>query len=272
MAKARERRFGYDAIAAQYDRARPGYPAALFTEIINYAQLGEGGRIFEIGGGSGQATLPLARRGYAIDCVELGEAMAALARERLSAYPAVSVQHADFDSMTLPKQRYDLALSATAFHWLDPDTRFQRVHSLLKPGAALALFWHLPVLTARSREYFEALQAIYQRVVPALARDFTRPPAPEQAQTDYEQLIPASKLFQDLAIHKYYVATAYDAAGYCDLLGTFSDHRALPATPRRRLLHAVATVIENDFANSILRETVALLYLARRRAHTALPV
>lgn len=268
----RTRRFGYDAIAAQYDRARPGYPADVFAELFAYAQLGEGGRIFEIGSGSGQATLPLARQGYAIDCVELGADMAALARERLSAFPEVSVQHADFDTMTLPKQRYDLALSATAFHWLDANTRFERVYSLLKPGAALALFWHLPVLTARSREYFEALQAIYQRVAPALARDFARPPPPEQAQTDYEQLILASALFQDLAIHKYYVATAYDAAGYCDLLGTFSDHRALPATSRRRLLREIAKIIENDFANSILRETVVLLYLARRRAHTALPV
>ena len=56
----------------------------ILAELIRReAQLPEGARILEIGCGTGQATLPLARRGYSILCVELGEGLAAAARRIL---------------------------------------------------------------------------------------------------------------------------------------------------------------------------------------------
>ncbi len=264
MSHASDGRLIYDAIAAQYDRARPGYPAALFDDIINYAQLGANARILEIGCGAGQATLPLAGRGYRIDCIELGARLAAVAGRNLRAYPNVTIQQADFDAMPLPQARYDLVLSATAFHWLDPATRFRRARDLLKPRGALALFWHRPLVTDASRASVDALQTVYSTVAPELARDFAPPPQPDAVVTDYHHLITDSGFFGDLQIKKHTMATVYDAEGYVDLLGTFSDHRALGAKIRRRLLDEIAEVIERDFSGRILRETVALLYLARR--------
>ena len=81
----------HDQVAQLYDRARPGYPAALFDDIIYYAALPAGARILEVGCGTGQATLPLAQRGYAIDCLEPGAQMAAIARANLANFPNVTV-------------------------------------------------------------------------------------------------------------------------------------------------------------------------------------
>ena len=53
--------------------------------------------ILEIGPGSGKATLPLARRGYRITCVELGTELAAEATKNLAEFPRVSVVNADFE-------------------------------------------------------------------------------------------------------------------------------------------------------------------------------
>ena len=264
MSDKQFRRNSYDGIADLYDSARPTYPEALFDDIASYARLHEDARILEVGCGTGQATTPMARRGYAIDAVELGAQLAAITRDKLSAFPKVSVICADFETLSLPGETYDLLLSATAFHWIDPAIRFQKARDLLKPSGALALFWHRPALTDLGRPYLEPLQQVYERIAPELARDFSPPPRPEDVRTEYQELITADGLFGDLAIRKHYVNKEYSAADYASLLGTFSDHRSLEAGKRERLLAGIETLINKKFGGKIIRETVALLYLARR--------
>src|SRR5919109_1585311 len=82
--------------AELYDRARPGYPAALFDDLAALAAVGPGCRVLEIGCGTGQATLPLAERGCAITCVELGASLAGVARRKLARFPSVRVEVAAF--------------------------------------------------------------------------------------------------------------------------------------------------------------------------------
>ena len=255
----------HNQVAQRYDRARPGYPAALFDDIIAYAALAADARILEVGCGTGQATLPLARRGYAIDCLEPGAQMAAIASANLAHFPAVTVHRTNFESFSHPPASYDLLLSATAFHWVDPKIRFRKAHDLLKSGAALALFWHRPVQTQASRGFTGAVQHIYKTVAPELTGDYSPPPPPAQVTTEYEDLIPASGYFAELEIRKHYVATTYSANAYVDLLATFSDHQKLDASKRQRLHAEIEMLIADQFEGSVVRETVALLYLARRK-------
>ena len=267
MSENNARRRSYDQIAQLYDRARPGYPEALFDDIVTYADLKGDARILEIGCGAGQATLPLAQRGYALDCIELGEQLAKVARDKLSTFPKVRVIQADFDTVNLDPARYDLVLSATAFHWLYPATRFSKTHRLLKARGTLALFWHRPVVTDISSDFVDAVQTVYQDLAPELTRRYRPPPHPDDVTTEYAELIPASGLFDELSIRKHYTATPYRASAYIDLLGTFSDHRALEPDKRRRLFRAIDNLIQSEFAGEIMRETVALLYLAQSRPH-----
>jgi len=264
MSKSPRRPLVHDQVAPLYDKARPSYPAALFDDIVSYGPLPEQARLLEIGCGTGQATLPLAERGYAIDCVEPGARMAAIARAKLAGFPAVSVICADFERFSGRPASYDLLFSATAFHWVDPTIRFQKAHDLLKMGGALALFWHRPTQTGVSRDFEDALQAVYRRVAPELARGYKPAPRPDQVTTEYEALIPASGYFADLALRKHTVATEYSAGAYADLLGTFSDHRSLAPAKRTQLLSEIKHLINAKFAGTVVRETVALLYLARR--------
>ena len=255
----------HDQVAQRYDRARPGYPAALFDDIIAYAGLAANARILEVGCGTGQATLPLARRGFALDCIEPGAQMIAIARANLADFPAVTLTCADFERFRAAPASYDLLLSATAFHWIDPEVRFRKAHELLKPGGTLALFWHRPVQTEASGEYVAAVQPVYMRIAPELTDGYEVPPAPDQATTEFEALIPASGCFTDLEIRKHYAVTTYSAGEYVSLLATFSDHQLLESSRRHRLLSAIETLIAAEFAGTVVRETVALLYLARRK-------
>src|SRR6187549_3838365 len=83
-------RVTFDEDAERYDRARPGYPTAVFDDLLALAGLGPGARVLEIGCGTGQATVPLAERGCEVVAVELGAQMAAVARSNLARFPAAT--------------------------------------------------------------------------------------------------------------------------------------------------------------------------------------
>ena len=179
--------------------------------------------------------------------------------------PNVKVNCVSFEAFSCQPATYDLLLSATAFHWIDPRIRFQKAHELLKASGALAVFWHRPVQTETSRHIFRAVQQIYRAVAPELTSDYVAPPPPAEVATEYEALIPGSGYFDDLEIRRHYVATKYAARAYIELLGTFSDHQTLNESKRQRLFSDIESLINDAFAGTVIRETVALLYLARRR-------
>lgn len=82
----------FEEDAELYDRARPAHPEPLFGELLRVAGLERGSRALEIGAGAGRATVPLARRGLRLTCVEPGANMAAVARRSLSGFPTTHVE------------------------------------------------------------------------------------------------------------------------------------------------------------------------------------
>jgi SAM-dependent methyltransferase len=162
MAGERNRlRTTFDEAASLYDEVRPGYPGDLFDDVVSLSGIPSGGRILEIGCGTGQATLPFARRGYRILCIELGENMAAVARRNLEGYPHAEVRAGAFEESSLQEGSFDLAISATAFHWLDPAIAYPKAAATLRDGGSLALFWNVHVHSDPSEEFFEAAQRGY---------------------------------------------------------------------------------------------------------------
>ena len=57
----------FDQAALDYDEVRPGYPEELIEDVISISAIPKDGRILEIGCGTGQATIPFAKRGYSIN-------------------------------------------------------------------------------------------------------------------------------------------------------------------------------------------------------------
>src|ERR1700753_3346741 len=94
----RERlRRAFDEVADACQAARPEYPAALYEDLLAVTALPPGDRILDIGCAPGKATLPLARRGFALTCIELGADLARAARANLAGYD-VSVIEGAFES------------------------------------------------------------------------------------------------------------------------------------------------------------------------------
>src|SRR5689334_23193971 len=144
----------FDQEAELYDKARPGYPETLFDDVVALSGIPQEGRILEIGCGTGQATVPMARRGYHLLCIELGANLTAVARRNVCVYPQVQVQTLAFEDWAIEEGAFDLAMSATAFHWIDPAISYKKTAQALKPSGAIALFWHVHIQSEASQGFF----------------------------------------------------------------------------------------------------------------------
>lgn len=225
--------FGEDA--ELYDRVRPTYPRALFDELAGL--VGERPRVLEIGPGTGQATAAMVERGWSVTAVELGPELAGVLRRRL---PAVDVIVADFDTWELPAPAFDLVISATAFHWLDPATRVRRCVEVLRPGGALAVVSTHHV-AGGSEQFFVDVQDCYERFTDDPAKAGL--PAVDDVPEDSAGLEP-SGLFGSVESRSYVRDLDYSTAEYLELLSSYSGHRALTIERRDGLYDCVSALID----------------------------
>jgi ubiquinone/menaquinone biosynthesis C-methylase UbiE len=137
-ARRRHRRALFDGVADRYRASRRGYPPESVQFIIDTAQLGPGSAVLEVGCGTGQLTGQLAAHGLALTAIDIGASMITAARQHLSGSP-VSFQVVSFEELDAPDASFDLIISATAFHWLDPEVKFAKPARLLTAGGWLAL-------------------------------------------------------------------------------------------------------------------------------------
>jgi SAM-dependent methyltransferase len=143
----------FDDVASLYDATRPGYPEEIVGTVCATAGLrsvpsgsgaagsgaaGTGGAsVLEIGCGTGQLTRQLSGRGFNLTAIDLGAAMVAAARRNVTD-PMVTFQACSFEEFA-GSGPFDLVVSATAFHWVDPVVAWAKTARLLRPGGWLAL-------------------------------------------------------------------------------------------------------------------------------------
>jgi SAM-dependent methyltransferase len=253
----------FDEVALLYDRARPSYPPELFDDVVALSGIPDGGRILEVGCGTGIATEPFARRGYRIDAVELGANLAAVAEEKFAAYPGVSINVGDFEQMPISDSSYDLAISAQAFHWIDPEVGYPKLARALVQGGSIALWWHVDVRTT-DEGFLTAVQPIYDREMHGGEHRPFVLPRPEEAPVRYKDQIDRTGLFGEVTIRTYQWDGDYTAVEYIDLLRTFSDHIAMEPAARDRFFQGIADLIDGDYGGRITKERLTVLCLARR--------
>jgi len=136
--KRRHQRTLFDSVAQLYEASRLGYPSTIVELAVATAGLGAGGAVLEVGCGTGQLTERLACFGFRLTAIDLGPSMISAARRRLDG-SAVSFEVASFEDFAAPEASFELIISGTAFHWVDPEVRFRKPARLLRPGGWLAL-------------------------------------------------------------------------------------------------------------------------------------
>lgn len=260
------RRDTFLARAEAYDAARPGYPSELLAYAVEATGTPEGGRVLEIGCGTGQATGWLAERGFRVLAVDRSAEMIEVARRRHEAGPPgadtlVEFRHADAEDLAAPAA-FHLAVCSTSYHWLDPDTRARRCASFLVAGGGLALLWntHPPPHDG----FFAEVQEAYEAHVP----DWPDPPTEATAEArirGIEVELEAAGAFASVERRTLDWHHRYAAASYLALLATYSDHARLPDERRRRLFGAIAGLIDTRYDGAVTKRYRSVLVLGTGR-------
>jgi ubiquinone/menaquinone biosynthesis C-methylase UbiE len=134
----RRQRTLFDGVAELYQASRLGYPSDLVEFAVATAAVGTGSDVLEVGCGTGQLTERLVSYRFRLTAIDIGPSMIAAARRR-TGDPAVSFQVSSFEDFAAADASFDLIISGTAFHWIDPEVRFAKSARLLRPGGWLAL-------------------------------------------------------------------------------------------------------------------------------------
>ncbi len=243
----------FDAQAELYNQIRPRYPEEVFEALISITKLPAGSKILEIGPGTGQATTPLAKRGYAITAVELGASLADVARRELQKYKNVEVITGAFEEVELPPHSFDLVYSATAFHWVKPESQFNKPRTLLRDGGHLAIMYTHHVSDGAGDEFFLAVQPIYQKYE---KEKVTRKPLRTRypAIGEIVELNPLDeKLFKLVSFAVFPMTVVYSAEEYAQLLNTYSPTLTMTEDRREAFLQEIRDLIQTQFGGSITK-------------------
>ena len=140
--------FGDDAPG--YERARPGYPAALI-ELVGSLIPNRPAQIVEVGCGSGKATTDLTPFAARLTALDNSSDLIKIAAERVHD-PDGRVQFVctSFEDAELGAAEYDALISAQAFHWVDPAVGLIKTQKVLRAGGLIALFWNYGCLDRQS--------------------------------------------------------------------------------------------------------------------------
>lgn len=255
----------FDSVAPEYQGARPEYPEALYAELVSLTGVRpETDVLCEVGAASGKATLPLARLGFAITCVELGAALAAEARRNVAAFPKVTVVNADFETWQPASggESFGLVFAATAWHWIDPSVKYRKAASLLRPGGHLAFWEAVHVIPADGDPFFREIQDVYDEIGEGMPPGsvFAKP----DTLADHAAEIAATGLFTDVTIRRFDWEITYTADSYLRLLDTFSGHIALAPWQRKRLYGEIRRRLGQRQDGLVRRHWGAALHVARR--------
>jgi ubiquinone/menaquinone biosynthesis C-methylase UbiE len=250
----------FDTVSDLYDQFRPSYPPALIERTLSLTGIPAGGQILEIGCGTGQATRLFAQKGFSVHCIEPGKNLIRMAAQRLREYPRVTFERSRFEDWPVTPNRYDLAVSAQAFHWVKGEVGFPKAARALKSDGYIALFWNMYPGTPGVIE--EDLEQVYRERAPELVNP---PEKNEEVIRQRAEAIQSSGCFASIAVERFPWSAQYDARQYIGLLNTYSDHLRLSERTRRHFFEGVSEVIRRH-GGSIAKPYLAVLYVAKRIA------
>lgn len=253
-------RAAFDRVAKLYDSVRPGYPAELVNDLASLARIDASSRILEIGSGTGQLTVQLARLGCSITAVELGPNLAEAARRNLGAFPRSDVVTADFELWPLPSEPFDAVVSAAAFHWLAPVSRIAKTADALRAGGSLAII-DIHHVVGGSMAFFEEEQACAERWWPgALAA----PPVREDEVPRDDTELVESGMFEHAQFRHYVCDLEFNRVTYQARLMTYAGALAMHPAAREGMLTEIGNIIDRRYDGQVTKRYLYELRVAHR--------
>lgn len=233
---------GFQAGAAAYEMARPGYPDEAVAALAAELGVASGTRVCDLAAGTGKLTRRLVELGASVVAVEPVDAM----RDQLMrAVPEVEAVEGTAESIPLPDASVDVVTVAQAFHWFDAPAALAEIARVLKPGGGLALLWN-------ERDDATAWVAEMSRIIRWHERTVSR-----YQHVDWAEVVAASQRFTPLEEQSIRWAQPMTRAVLADRVRSISYIAVMPSSERERLASEVASLA------SRLAEPFELPYICR---------
>jgi SAM-dependent methyltransferase len=266
----RARSFG--AAAADYDRYRPRYPDQLVDDVVAMVP---GRRVLEVGAGTGIATAAFAARGMAMTCVEPDAQMAAMLSAKLPDDADLHVDVATFEEWSAARPAgapgFDALISAQAWHWTDPKTRWADAGAAVRRGGIIALFWNEdhhadPRVTdaftaAYDRRRIE-FRSVHQEPAPPSDPDDGADRNPAEGWP--EGYAEADRYFTNLRTHRYHWTRRMSVVDYVAHVNTTSAQLILPPKVRDDMTAELIATL-TGYGDEIELAMTTYLAMAERR-------
>ena len=255
------RAISFDSDPELYERNRPTYPPEIYESLWRLAGLSSTPQVLEVGCGTGQASVELARRGSVLTCVDFGAHMAGLARQKLSAFPSARVIVAKFEDWDPGEERFDLVFAASSWHWIDPELGPRKAASVLREGGHLAI---LSSGHAYPAGYDPLYNEIHQAYAEVTGEAGEWPPKPPEEAKDHREELLEGGWFDKVDVARHLWSFERDADGYVDLLATFSDNRVREPAEREQLFERIRGIIARSPTGRIRKDYLSILRVAHK--------
>lgn len=253
-----EGRFVFGTAARMYALVRPGYPLRVFEVLGLRCGLGPSTRVLEIGAGTGQATVSLLASGAFVVAVEPDRALVEELKNTAGGDgPRLEIVTEPFEDTALPADGFDLVVSATAFHWIEPESGLSNVARVLRPAGWCALWWNVFGDPRAPDAFHDATDRLLRGVVPGPGGD------PYALDVDRRIADLHEHGFVDIEHEIVPWSLTLDAARVRQLYSTFSPIARLPEAVRTQLLDQLERVAAEDFGDRVERRMLTPLYTAR---------
>jgi len=130
---ARAKSFG--AIAATYDRGRPGWPAEAIEWVLGAERLD----VLDLGAGTGKLTAALLAAGHRVTALEPSAGMREVLGERVGDGSTVTVIDGRAEEIPLEDGSVDAVLAGSSFHWFDREPTLEEIGRVLRPPGVFGL-------------------------------------------------------------------------------------------------------------------------------------
>lgn len=247
--------FGRDA--EQYAAGRPDYPADVYRILRTRCGLRPGTLVLEIGPGTGLVTRHLLDTATRVIAVEPDLSMIGYLE---TAVPTAEVVAGTFEEAELGSSRFDLAVSAAAFHWVAQDVGIPKLARVLRPRGWTAVWWTIFDDPDSADPFRDELEQRFGQADPGAQRNV-------QFQMDLDgrcsDLVRLGG-FVEVAAEVVHWTVDMNSVQLQALYGSMMAVRRRSDEERRQLIGAVRDLAENEFGGIVARPFVTVLYTARQ--------
>ncbi len=244
---------GFDRVAAEYERGRPGYSADAVRYLARIVDARRGRTIVELGSGTGKLTRQLLPYGAAIVAVEPSGAMRSVFER---AVPGVLAVSGTAEEIPLPDGLADSVVAAQAFHWFRPRAASREIARVLAPRGTVALLWNV-----RDRR---------DRLVRRLGGVVDRRAGPQPGRWRHWKAAfdPARSGFGPVHLRRFHHVLLAEQKQIVEQALSTSRVARLPVEERRALAREIRALLESEAGGGGERRvrlpTITELYWARR--------